>query len=118
MSINVEPTQLHTELHGRSDGFVTSVGAAGQIKVMHCRIDLAKSAVDGVVRVELGPGGLRNLNERPSATLVFPEVREGFSLLADGEASPADVPDTGRGWMSITINAAVLHKAPDNTASC
>ena len=109
MSVIVEPTDISDHVGGRTSGFVMSVGASGQVKVMHAAVELGEGAT---MRVELGPGGIRNTNERPSVTMLWPDVSEGFSLLADATAQTAEVPEQGRGWVVLDVDAAVLHKAP------
>ena len=109
MSVIVEPDALADHVAGRLDAYVMSVGASGAVKVMHARVELGD---DRTVRVELGPGGVRNANDRPAITLLWPEVGDNFSLLADAVAATADVPSEGRTWVEATVTAAVLHKAP------
>lgn len=109
MSVIVEPTALGDHVAARPDVFVMSVGSSGAVKVMHARVELG----DGPgVRVQLGPGGVRNANERPAITLLWPDVGDGFSLLADAQAVTTEVPAEGRAWVAATVTAAVLHKAP------
>ncbi len=109
MSVIVEPTDLADHVGDRTTAFVMSVGASGQVKVMHAAVALGDGAT---MRVELGPGGIRNINDRPAVTVLWPDVSEGFSLLADGSAQPTEVPEAGRGWVALHLSAAVLHKAP------
>lgn len=115
MSVIVEPTEINNHVGDRTSAFVMSVGASGQVKVMHAALELG-AAGDATVKVELGPGGIRNANERPAVTLLWPDVSDGFSLLADATAQRAEVPEEGRGWVVLDLSAAVLHKAPGSAA--
>ena len=107
MSIPVDPHELaaSAQAYG-SAAYVLTTDPDGRPRVNHVRV-----SIDGD-RLTVVPGGSssRNAADRPAVSVLWPAVEEdGYSLIADGEASVTATP--GRdSTVEIVVTSAVLHR--------
>ena len=107
MSIPVDPHEISAsaEAYGPA-AYVLTTDPDGRPRVTHVVVSIEGN------RLTAAPGrsASRNAAERPAVSVLWPAIADdGYSLIADGEATVADSPDDGAG-VEITVTSAVLHR--------
>ncbi len=108
MSIPVDVDDIAVAAADYPQAYLLTVGDELKAKVADVVVDWHGSTLC----VAVGPGSVRNVTQRPAATVVFaPATAEGYSLLVDGTATLDDCEfSDGTPRVHLAPSSAVKHR--------